>query len=141
MLYGLQGLAPTSGVNVSTNLMSEARPAHQLYCPTAPSPLTVVTDSFCSNGLRGLNSSNGAVCCVAACGKCGGPGCSQVGAPALDADDCCATEIADFGKLCSITGAAPCIINGGECCPIYTYFKFASVHISYGTVICAQSKE
>ncbi len=47
---------------------------------------------MCSNGVYGVESSNGAACCDAGCGLCGGVGCSGFGAPALGADDCCATE-------------------------------------------------
>lgn len=50
------------------------------------------TDMMCSNGLFGVESSNGLVCCDAGCGTCGGVGCSKFGAPDLDAFDCCVTE-------------------------------------------------
>jgi len=46
----------------------------------------------CSNGIYGVESSNGKACCVAECGLCGGAGCSMFGGPDLGADDCCVTE-------------------------------------------------
>lgn len=65
----------------------------------------------CSDGTPGIES-NGA-CCVSYCGLCGGEGCSTVGESLkLGADDCCETEILEFGTLCSDTGGtAPCIIG------------------------------
>lgn len=77
-----------------------------------------MADPVCSNGLSGIDSSNGDVCCAPGCGQCGSSGCSQAGAPDLTANDCCVTEIADFGELCSVTGSAPCIINDGERCSV-----------------------
>ncbi|CAM9354990.1 unnamed protein product, partial [Hapterophycus canaliculatus] len=68
--------------------------------------------STCSNGVVGVESSNGMACCVATCGTCGGVGCSVFGeAFGLDNQDCCATEIADDGAPCSQTGEAPCYID------------------------------
>ncbi|CAN0373714.1 unnamed protein product, partial [Hapterophycus canaliculatus] len=50
----------------------------------------------------------GSSCCGAACGECGGSGCSSRG---NGADDCCVTNIAASGVFCSATGgAAPCIL-------------------------------
>eukprot|EP00752_Nemacystus_decipiens_P002185 g2080.t1 len=81
--------------------------------PTVPgaAPVSPV-DPTCSNGIYGIESDNGDVCCVAACGACGGVGCSRF-SPDLDAHDCCVTEIRDFGKACSETGAAPCYLDDG----------------------------
>lgn len=53
---------------------------------------------------------NGSACCSAACGECGGFGCSGRG---TGAEDCCTTDILDSGVLCSNTdGAPPCIVDG-----------------------------
>eukprot|EP00752_Nemacystus_decipiens_P008653 g7726.t1 len=65
----------------------------------------------CSNGIRGVESDNGKVCCVAECGSCGGVGCSRF-SPELEADDCCVTEILEDGEACSVWGEAPCFIDG-----------------------------
>ena len=46
---------------------------------------------MCSNGIYGVESDNGDVCCVAECGSCGGPGCSKFSTD-LGASDCCVTE-------------------------------------------------
>lgn len=80
-----------------------------------PSPIAtaapIADSSTCSNGIIGIESSNGAICCVAGCGQCGGVGCSTAGLPDYDAFDCCVTEILDFGVACSVTGTAPCYID------------------------------
>lgn len=76
------------------------------------SSATSMTTSTCSNGITGIESSNGLACCAVGCGQCGGVGCSTVGLPEYDADDCCSTEIVDFGMSCSVTGSAPCYVNG-----------------------------
>lgn len=61
----------------------------------------------CSNGVPGVERDN--VCCVAACGECGGKGCGSRGYD-LDASDCCTGKIREEDVLCSETGKAPCII-------------------------------
>ncbi|CAN0436408.1 unnamed protein product [Pylaiella littoralis] len=82
--------------------------------PPAPAPAPMMptspTDTICSNGIHGVESDNGDVCCAAGCGKCGGVGCSKF-SPDLGADDCCVTEIRDFGDACSTSGAAPCYVD------------------------------
>lgn len=45
------------------------------------------------------------------CGECGGSGCSNRGG-GLTGDDCCHSDILAAGNLCSVTGGAPCIIDG-----------------------------
>ncbi len=47
----------------------------------------------------------------AGCGECGGANCGDRG-DGLTGDDCCISDINRAGKLCSATGAAPCIIDG-----------------------------
>ena len=63
-----------------------------------------------AGGIPGIESSNGKACCLAACGQCGGDGCSSVGL----ASDCCVTDIVDEGEACSVKGSAPCYIDDGE---------------------------
>eukprot|EP00903_Cladosiphon_okamuranus_P011455 g10790.t1 len=65
-----------------------------------------------SNGIHGVESPSGAVCCAAGCKNCGGVACWSAGADAgLTADDCCATEILAYGEACSKRGSAPCYID------------------------------
>ncbi len=47
----------------------------------------------------------------AGCGECGGSGCSDRGG-GLTGDDCCHSDIKASGRLCSDTGAAPCMVDG-----------------------------
>ncbi|CAB1100563.1 unnamed protein product [Ectocarpus sp. CCAP 1310/34] len=63
---------------------------------------------WCTNGVAGVESTMGEVCCPASCGHCGGVGCDERGA----ADECCTTEIMDYGQPCSVTGTAPCYLDG-----------------------------
>eukprot|EP00752_Nemacystus_decipiens_P007692 g6875.t1 len=68
-------------------------------------------DSTCSNGLPGYETND--VCCPLSCGQCGGSGCSSRG------EGCCTSDVEESGDLCSVTMAAPCIIDGdvdGEGC-------------------------
>ena len=105
---------------VSSSVCAVGGPVSQTPSPTGvatlPPLLVESTDdsiSMCSNGIPGVESSNGLACCVAACGMCGGEGCSTVGLPDLDEEDCCVSEIVDFGMPCDTAGAAPCAIFGG----------------------------
>ena len=54
----------------------------------------------------GVSSSDGAVCCSASCGTCGGAGCSGRTGGAWA---CCAGDIINNGKPC---GSPPCILSG-----------------------------
>lgn len=73
-----------------------------------PASFSSTTGTVCTDGTVGIQTDDS--CCVAECGECGGVGCSTrvVG---LGASDCCSTEIADSGELCSETGAAPCVVD------------------------------
>lgn len=73
-----------------------------------------VTGAQCFGGIDGVQASSLDVCCTAACGTCGGSGCTPANTSSLTANDCCATEILDAGVLCSETGTAPCILSTGE---------------------------
>ncbi|CAM9755937.1 unnamed protein product, partial [Ectocarpus sp. 8 AP-2014] len=46
----------------------------------------------------------------------GGSGCAQLGG-GLGEDNCCQSEIEDFGELCSVTMAAPCVVDGSAPAP------------------------
>ncbi|CAN0520922.1 unnamed protein product, partial [Scytosiphon promiscuus] len=63
---------------------------------------------LCSNGIPGIQS--GQACCPNECGACGGLGCGLFG-DGLGAHTCCQSEIEDLGHLCSVTLAAPCVVD------------------------------
>ena len=60
-------------------------------------------DPDCAHGIRGGNA-----CCVAACGRCGGPSCSSLPG---GASDCCTFKIESSGRSCA-THDPPCVISG-----------------------------
>jgi len=62
-------------------------------------------DEFCA---RGLLSNNGAVCCSAQCGSCGGKGCGE---RAGGASACCKQTIIRSEMLCT-RKQAPCVMPG-----------------------------
>lgn len=47
---------------------------------------------------------------MAACGQCGGSGCSTVGG--YGSDKCCEGGVRATGVMCDVSGAAPCIVGG-----------------------------
>eukprot|EP00903_Cladosiphon_okamuranus_P022803 g20995.t1 len=98
---------------VSPSPMAPTRPAPTASSPVAEAPTEA---AMCSNGVRGVESDNGKVCCVAECGSCGGVGCSKF-SPDLGANDCCVTEILDDGEACSVWGEAPCFLDGASPVP------------------------
>ncbi|CAM9985894.1 unnamed protein product [Ectocarpus sp. 6 AP-2014] len=69
-----------------------------------PEPETPGTAFSCFGDAGILNDD---VCCEAACGTCGGPGCTE--RPGGD-DACCVGDIRDNGEKCIEKGAAPCIV-------------------------------
>lgn len=69
----------------------------------------------CDNDLPGIQTA--ASCCLAACGRCGGSNCHLLGG-GLGANNCCQGAIARDGQLCSITGAAPCVVDGKIAHPV-----------------------
>ncbi|CAM9517175.1 unnamed protein product, partial [Scytosiphon promiscuus] len=84
--------------------------------PMTPSPThqtTVLTATeFTCDGIV-----KGTACCVAACGMCGGPGCSDRGS-GLTGDDCCTSNIEERGFPCStVSGQAPCYLSGEQLLP------------------------
>ena len=64
------------------------------------------TDQTCSNDLPGFEASG--VCCPLSCGQCGGSGCALLG------EGCCTSQVIDSGLLCSVTNAAPCIVDSDD---------------------------
>ncbi|CAM9476653.1 unnamed protein product [Ectocarpus sp. 12 AP-2014] len=119
--------APTGGEDSSTPGTAPTYPGMAPTTPgsapvqapvyTAPSPVSgpdsAPTSDMerCSNGVYGIESSNGLACCALTCGSCGGVGCS--GRPG-GSYDCCESEIVEEGEACAATGASPCYIDGDE---------------------------
>jgi len=60
-----------------------------------------------TDGVVGIESSNGVACCLTSCGACGGSGCSGRDG---GGDGCCTADIIENNELCSVTGEAPCLI-------------------------------
>ncbi|CAM9986910.1 unnamed protein product [Ectocarpus sp. 6 AP-2014] len=75
--------------------------------PCGPGPVDEPTTGFSCSGDAGIQQ--GDICCEASCGTCGGVGCSDRG---NGQDSCCTKNISDNGETCSVTGAAPCIVDG-----------------------------
>ena len=75
------------------------------------------SDGGCGGGIAGVRSNDGEgnICCVEECGVCGGTGCSTAGGDGYDHTHCCVTSIESSGLMCDETGAAPCILEDGEC--------------------------
>ncbi|CAM9812879.1 unnamed protein product, partial [Ectocarpus fasciculatus] len=92
---------PTAPVTEPTAPVAEptapvAEPTAPVAEPTAPVAEPTATD-VCSNGIPGIQTGN--ACCLAECGTCGGRGCAEFGG-GLGEDNCCQSEIEDFGELC-----------------------------------------
>lgn len=69
-----------------------------------------VVPSTCSNGLAGVLSEDGAICCAEACnGQCGGVGCGTIDGT-NGASDCCLGTIIASGVNCDAGVESPCII-------------------------------
>ncbi|CAM9579887.1 unnamed protein product [Ectocarpus sp. 12 AP-2014] len=74
--------------------------------------LQSATTQTCSNGIEGIESANGGVCCPTVCGLCGGEACTEAAVNAgLDDGDCCFSDIILFGASCSENQMAPCIVD------------------------------
>ena len=67
--------------------------------------------STCKNGLPGVPSAGGGICCAPECDKCGGSDCSAQDA---GGENCCVDPIEMSGILCSESGAAPCLIDDDQ---------------------------
>ena len=91
-----------------------------------------VDGQTCSNGLVGFEGTNdnGSACCPIGCGQCGGAGCGAVGRDeGLDNTDCCINGVLNNQELCSVTGTAPCVIDGGESfCTTNSGFEIGTKH-------------
>ncbi|CAM9554983.1 unnamed protein product [Ascophyllum nodosum] len=82
---------------------------------TSTTDVTLINNPACSNGIDGVESEDGEVCCVTECGTCGGIGCSSAGG--LTGDECCTQRILSVGELCDVAGQAPCIISSDSSTP------------------------
>lgn len=77
--------------------------------PVTPAPVDATpTGGFSCSGDAGILSGNGKSCCPPSCSRCGGEGCGELG------DHCCEGKIAASDDYCSVTNAAPCIVDDGE---------------------------
>lgn len=76
-----------------------------------PMSTTMSSDGFCGNStISGVEAFG--VCCPAACGICGGPGCADRAKEAdLDSQSCCVHQIYAAKVYCTDTEAAPCIMG------------------------------
>lgn len=64
----------------------------------------------CSNGVVGVQSEDGTICCATTCnGQCGGAGCGQINGT-NGGSDCCSGAIAASGVMCDAGVESPCII-------------------------------
>ncbi|CAM9499658.1 unnamed protein product [Ectocarpus fasciculatus] len=101
----------------------------------------------CSNGIVGIESANGGVCCPTECGLCGGEGCTAAGVNAgLGDGDCCFSDTIRFGAACSENLMAPCIVDdastgettpGGDTCT--NTDGVAGISSANGDVCCASA--
>lgn len=68
----------------------------------------------CSNGVSGVGSTDGTICCSSECDECSEDACSlSVSFGVNSENECCSSDIAVSGELCDSTGMAPCIISEG----------------------------
>ncbi|CAB1103155.1 unnamed protein product [Ectocarpus sp. CCAP 1310/34] len=105
--------APTSGTAPTTPGSAPVQaPVYTTPSPV-PGPDSAPTSDMerCSNGVYGIESSNGLACCALTCGSCGGVGCSRRPGGSYD---CCESEIVEEGEACAATGASPCYMDGDE---------------------------
>lgn len=72
--------------------------------PTPPTP----TPPFACGTLDGVLNKERGACCAKSCGRCGGKGCNKRG---NGRHECCTGAIREDGDLCSVTRAAPCIMD------------------------------
>lgn len=135
---GGEGCGSIAGVDASQCCATQIIAAGASCADTGVAPcvveaVTLDTNSTCSNGLAGIESSD--VCCDAACGQCGGAGCGNI--PGLEASDCCSSTIAATGQLCSVTNVAPCQLDTPEVLASTCPNGLAGVQD--GTVCCAEA--
>ncbi|CAM9417967.1 unnamed protein product, partial [Ectocarpus sp. 12 AP-2014] len=100
--------------------------------PVAPAPTGTpapYAPSTCSNGIPGV--SDGDVCCLEACGQCGGVGCGAI-AGTNGASDCCPDTIKEEsgGVFC---GEAPCVMAGFTPSPLNPAFDGTAAPVASST--------
>ncbi|CAM9324794.1 unnamed protein product [Ectocarpus fasciculatus] len=104
----VMGEAPTTPPVTGSPVRTEEPTATATSAPTSAGG-SMPTTSTCSNGVPGIETSKGA-CCAAACGQCGGAGCSTVALSlGLGSDECCESAVLDANRP---WGEAPCVIGG-----------------------------
>ncbi|CBJ32828.1 expressed unknown protein [Ectocarpus siliculosus] len=110
--------APTG---TATPLETSTSPTAGASDPVAP--------STCSNGIPGV--SDGDVCCLEACGQCGGEGCGAI-AGTNGASDCCPDTIKEEsgGVFC---GEAPCVMAGFTPSPLNPAFDGTAAPVAPST--------
>ncbi|CAM9402588.1 unnamed protein product [Laminaria digitata] len=137
-LCGGEGCGSIAGVDASqccaTNIIASGAVCSETGAPPCVvEAVTTDSNSTCSNGLSGIEDNE--ACCLAACGQCGGTGCGSISG--LAASDCCSSTIAASGTLCSVTNAAPCMLDTPEVAPSTCPNGLAGVQD--GTVCCAEA--
>ena len=71
-------------------------------------------EAVCSNGVDGVESVDGTICCSSECDECSEDACSLSLSFGSDGDsECCSSDVANAGELCDSTGVSPCIISEG----------------------------
>eukprot|EP01062_Namystynia_karyoxenos_P017091 TRINITY_DN1627_c0_g1_i4.p1 TRINITY_DN1627_c0_g1~~TRINITY_DN1627_c0_g1_i4.p1 ORF type:complete len:594 (+),score=95.73 TRINITY_DN1627_c0_g1_i4:106-1782(+) len=80
-------------------------------CHNTVAPCVMTSDPTCAGGVGG--SPAGDICCLAACGTCGGSGC---GLRTGRAADCCGSSIRASGRSCH-TSVAPCVMTPETAAP------------------------
>lgn len=70
--------------------------------------------SVCTGDIPGIEATYDeySVCCAEECSTCTGARCGPGTNSTLSAEDCCGDEIVASGILCSVSGEAPCLLNG-----------------------------
>ena len=96
--------------------------------------------SNCSNGLNGVESPSGTVCCSDMCDVCGGSGCGGING--TTAHDCCLTEIFASEQYCGDDVEAPCILVNGTntAAPTMTALPSNSPTPTDGESICLEDR-
>ncbi|CAB1109038.1 unnamed protein product [Ectocarpus sp. CCAP 1310/34] len=111
---GGEGCGSIPGVNATQCCSSLIIESGAVCSDTVSAPCVVGAaeadnSTTCSNGIVGIEDPVNLICCDAACGLCGGPGCGNV--TGLTGLDCCSEEIAVVNDLCSVTNEAPCVMD------------------------------
>ncbi|CAM9635574.1 unnamed protein product [Pylaiella littoralis] len=86
--------------------------------------------SMCSNGLAGYQNND--ICCLEACGICGGDGCGTIPGTG-GSDSCCPSTIREAGVFCGDGVVAPCIIGGFTPSPVNPAFLGTAAPVEQST--------